>query len=74
MARYGIKCCFNCEKRQLYCHSTCEDYKKERAEMDETNEGMRKQKDLELGIRGQLIDSMDRNNKRTHYRNKRGMR
>ena len=74
MARYGIKCCVNCEKRQTYCHSTCEDYKKERAEMDETSEGMRKQKDLELGIRGQLIDSMDRNHKRTHYRNRRGMR
>lgn len=74
MARYRIECCFNCEKRQLYCHSTCEDYKKERAEMDETQSAMRKKKELEQGITGCLIDSMDRNNKRTHYRNKRGMR
>lgn len=72
MARYGIKCCLNCEKRQPYCHSTCDDYKKQRDEMDETSEGMRKKKELEQGIKSQLIDSMDRNNKRTHYRRKRG--
>lgn len=32
-----IKCCKGCEKRHPFCHSSCEIYLQERAELDEVN-------------------------------------
>ena len=33
--------CKNCEKRELKCHSSCEEYKLYRAELDSINEKRR---------------------------------
>lgn len=35
-------CCKDCTKRQLHCHSTCEDYKQFRKELDEKQETINK--------------------------------
>lgn len=74
MARYKIECCLNCGNRAAACHSTCEEYKTQKAELDATREEQRKRHELEAGIKGTLIDAMERNNKRTNYRkrNRRG--
>lgn len=37
-----IKCCYECKKRHMYCHSTCEDYLRERKDLNEYNEKQRK--------------------------------
>lgn len=37
-----INCCYKCEKRHISCHSTCEDYLRERKALDEYNEKQRK--------------------------------
>lgn len=37
-----IKCCYECKKRHMYCHSTCEDYLRERKALDEYNEEQRR--------------------------------
>lgn len=33
-----IKCCYECDHRYLGCHSDCEDYLAERAELDAERE------------------------------------
>lgn len=53
MARFKIDCCLNYEKRDPYCHSTCDDYKKERAEMDETTDEVRRKKRNRIGHKKQ---------------------
>jgi hypothetical protein len=37
-----IKCCYECKKRHMYCHNTCEDYLRERKDLNEYNEKQRK--------------------------------
>lgn len=39
-----MKCCFNCEDRQVGCHSECERYLKAKAERDEEREKRRSEK------------------------------
>lgn len=34
MGRVNIQCCLNCEDRHVGCHSSCERYKQERAEIE----------------------------------------
>ncbi len=70
MARYKIECCYECQKRRPGCHSTCEDYKTQRAEMDETREAHRKQVEAKIVLDGFLYDSIQRCSKRSHYRSK----
>ena len=36
--------CYNCEKRTVNCHCTCEDYKAYKKELEEYNETVRKAK------------------------------
>lgn len=38
-----IKCCKDCKKRQLGCHSTCKDYIREKSEHDNVISLMREQ-------------------------------
>ena len=40
-----ITCCRNCKKRSLGCHSSCEEYIKQRAMLTETKE---KERDINL--------------------------
>ena len=39
--------CYRCEKRQIGCHASCEDYLKERAERDALNQEIRAKKERE---------------------------
>lgn len=50
-----IHCCKNCvaPRRHLGCHSSCEDYIREKKDSDELRESMKRQKDLEVGLRKQ---------------------
>lgn len=71
MARYKIECCLNCQKRSGGCHSTCEEYKKQRAELDETNAEILKKKETQKSIDTAMFDSMDKYRKTSDYRRKR---
>lgn len=35
-----IKCCYNCDTRHLGCHAVCEEYIRERAELDKEREAV----------------------------------
>ena len=37
--------CLNCDKREIGCHATCEDYNKEKAEWEALREKIRQSKD-----------------------------
>ena len=39
--------CYGCTKRHMYCHVSCEEYKRERAERDALNEKIRAEKEKE---------------------------
>ena len=43
----AIKCCVDCTKRELGCHSTCEEYLKQKAKRDEMNEKRRAFNDVQ---------------------------
>ena len=65
MARYKIDCCTkDCPKRSGDCHSTCKEYKEQRAEYDETMAEVKKKADVQKGLNGYLADSIERTNKR----------
>lgn len=42
-----IRCCKDCEDRQLHCHSTCERYIQEKREHDRLREKQREDQQLE---------------------------
>lgn len=46
-----IRCCKDCKppKRQIYCHSYCEEYIKEKAILDDIREKERKWREINLG-------------------------
>jgi hypothetical protein len=68
MARYKIECCRNCPNRKGGCHSTCVDYKTQKAEYDATMEEIRKKHNVEDGLRKQTIGSIERMYKRTRMK------
>lgn len=41
-----IRCCFECEKRCVGCHATCEAYIAEKAKHDAENEAVRKSQQM----------------------------
>lgn len=41
-------CCYNCEKRKVGCHSSCEDYKQFKINLEANNSARKKAKDAEL--------------------------
>lgn len=43
--RTRISCCKGCERRHQGCHSTCEDYKRESAELEELRTMLRNNQD-----------------------------
>lgn len=60
----GIKACKDCNKRAVGCHSTCEDYKKERAELDKRNEKISKGRFVQNELADREIMAYQRNRKR----------
>ena len=65
MARYKIDCCTkDCPKRNGECHSTCKEYKKQKAEYDATMAEVKKKDNVQKGLQGFLIDNIERTNKR----------
>lgn len=65
MARYKIECCRNCPNRKGGCHSTCVDYKTQKAEYDATMAEVRWKESIDKGLSGFLIENIERTNKRT---------
>lgn len=45
--RSNIGCCKDCLKRHSGCHSTCEDYKREKAELDASRSAIQAQRDAD---------------------------
>lgn len=43
----SITCCKDCEKRCLYCHSTCKDYLEQRRLLDDMNKARQKALDFD---------------------------
>lgn len=70
MARYKIECCHNCPNRHPGCHSECESYKSQRAELDQTKAEILKKYDVVMGLNRELSDSIGRATKRINYRSK----
>ncbi len=70
MARYKIECCQDCATRHPGCHSECEKYKTERAELDETLAEAKKKHHIKTGLNGFLFDSIYKTNRKRNYRNK----
>lgn len=65
MARYKIDCCKpDCPKRNGECHSTCKEYKEQKAEYDATMAEVKKKDNVQKGLQGFLIDNIERTNKR----------
>ena len=52
-----IKCCHNCEKREVGCHSWCEAYKEERAKLDALNQKANRQKMIENTLDSQSYEA-----------------
>ncbi len=66
MPRYKIDCCLDCSQRHPGCHSTCANYRQQRAEYDETMAEVRRKHDLTAGLNGFLFDSIERTNRGLH--------
>ena len=64
MARFRITCCKDCQKRSPECHGSCEEYKTQRAELDETNAETRKKYEAQKALDGFLFGNIERTNKR----------
>lgn len=55
--RKKIDCCRDCTKRHTGCHASCEDYKREKSELDELRSAMQAQKDSDTLYASYHIDS-----------------
>lgn len=65
MARYKIDCCQkDCPNRNGECHGSCEEYKLQRKELDETMEAEKKKGAVQRGLNQQYSDSLTKMNKR----------
>ncbi len=58
ITRNNITCCNGCPKREIGCHSGCEDYIAQKKEMDESKAFIREAREKD-GI-GTVSDSCDR--------------
>ena len=47
-----VKCCYECTKRTVGCHSTCEEYKAAKEAIAKENELIKKRKDEYYGPHG----------------------
>ena len=73
MARYKIDCCTpDCPKRNGECHSTCQRYKEQKAELDEENALRMKKKQVQINLNGHAADCIYRYKKRTRSKNRYG--
>lgn len=67
MARYKIDCCKpGCPNRNGDCHSTCKEYKTQKAEYDATMAEVKKKDDIRKGLNKQTIDNIERSKKRNN--------
>lgn len=55
--------CYNCDKRSVGCHSSCESYKEYRKKISEKQEAIRKKKDEEEMLTDTRIRSMKKTRK-----------
>jgi hypothetical protein len=73
MARHKIDCCTpDCPKRSGDCHSTCKEYKKQRAELDAGNLEKQKQLDVKYSLDCFMFDNIQRNAKRNNSKHRKG--
>ena len=53
--------CMNCTERSAGCHSTCEKYINERAELDEQNARKRKEQLIRVYVNNSVSKNLDKN-------------
>jgi hypothetical protein len=53
-----IYCCYKCEKRNPGCHSTCEDYKADKAEYDKRKAEYDRERQITGAIQGARRDKV----------------
>jgi hypothetical protein len=68
MDRYKITCCLGCVDRNPGCHSVCEKYIQQRAELDESKAEDRKKHNIEYGLNASLIAGIQKNAKKNNRR------
>ena len=56
--------CFNCEKRHVGCHSSCEEYAEFKRNSSEQKERKRKQKEHQNIVYDYVFESRDRQRRR----------
>ena len=68
MARYKITCCLGCVDRNPGCHSVCEKYIQQRAELDASKAEERKKHSVEVGLNECLSASIHKYSKKNNRR------
>lgn len=63
-----IYCCKGCEKRHIRCHSTCEDYNRERKEHEKIKSEYDKTKQAENDICSYQVEQIRKNIKKKGYK------
>ena len=57
--------CFNCEKRHVGCHSSCEEYAEFKRNFSDQKEISRNQKELQNIVKGYVFESRERQRRRS---------
>lgn len=70
--RSNIECCKDCLKRHTGCHSTCEDYKREKAELDASRSAVQAQKDADALYTSYHMNSKHKRRAKYHLHSRRG--
>lgn len=55
--RGKIECCNGCTRRRSGCHSVCEDYKREKAELEASRSAVRTNRDADADYTSYRIDA-----------------
>lgn len=63
MARYKITYCKDCQHRNGECHSTCKEYKEQRAEYDETMSELKAKNEVRNSLNNFMFNNIERTNK-----------
>ncbi len=70
MARYKIDCCRDCPDRKPGCHGSCETYKQQKQEYEQTKEEKMKQAKIQQGLDEYKFDFGHKVTKKQIYRGK----
>lgn len=70
--RTKIDCCKGCIQRQSGCHSVCEEYRKQKAELDESNAARRTQSNADAAYSNYRYNAKRKRRKKFQMRTRSG--